>query len=466
MKLPLITFFSLLALPLVAQHEHHQTESQPDSAMHESHEMMDHEMNRHEADTSHGVPMTHAFSLSLPMTRNGSGTGWLPDASPMYGYMLHSRKWMYMFHGNLFLRYNNQDVAGKGSRGDREFDAPNWVMGMGQTRVGRKGLFRFSAMLSLDELIGGGDGYPLLFQSGETYEGERLIDRQHPHDLVSELSVGYTHQFSRDVDAFAYVGYPGEPALGPVAFMHRPSALNNPDAGLGHHWQDATHITFGIATLGLRYKIFKVEGSLFTGREPNEERYGFDRPRFDSYSYRLSANPNANWALQFSQAYIKSPESVEPDENVYRTTASVIQAHPVSPKENHYLTSAAVWGLNRHDGQNEHSFLLESTLQLDRFAVYGRYEMVQKSSEELEIEQFGEEALFDVNAFTIGTSYTLFRQFNTNFSLGVQGSVFAADSRLDPLYGNNPVALEIYLRVSPHLMQMRMPGMKNVGRHQ
>src|SRR3546814_11105610 len=99
--------------------------------------------------------MSHGFSLSLPMTRNGSGTGWLPDASPMYGYMVHAPKWMFMFHGNVFLRYNDQDITGKGSRGDNEFDAPNWLMGMGQRRVGEKGLFRFSAMFSLDELIGG-----------------------------------------------------------------------------------------------------------------------------------------------------------------------------------------------------------------------------------------------------------------------------------------------------------------------
>src|SRR3546814_9098938 len=144
-----------------------------------------------------------------------------------------------MFHGNVFLRYNDQDITGKGSRGDNEFDAPNWLMGMGQRRVGEKGLFRFSAMFSLDELIGGGNGYPLLFQSGETFNGQPLVDRQHPHDFVSALSVGYTPRFSRDVDVFGYVGYPGEPTLGPVAFMHRPSPMHNPDPGLGHHWQAA-----------------------------------------------------------------------------------------------------------------------------------------------------------------------------------------------------------------------------------
>ncbi|MEP6594996.1 MAG: hypothetical protein ABJA71_03575 [Ginsengibacter sp.] len=63
------------------------------------------------------MPMSHSFSLNLPMNRNSSGTGWLPNASPMYGYMTHSKNWMYMVHGNIFFRYNNQDIGNKGSRG-------------------------------------------------------------------------------------------------------------------------------------------------------------------------------------------------------------------------------------------------------------------------------------------------------------------------------------------------------------
>ncbi|HEY0750449.1 MAG TPA: hypothetical protein VGD26_04810, partial [Chitinophagaceae bacterium] len=132
-----------------------------------------------------GNNMSHAFSKNLSMNRNGSGTGWLPDNAPMYGYMFHGGDWMYMLHGNVFLRYNKQDLLDKGSRGDEKFDAPNWFMFMGQRPVGQKGLFRFSTMVSLDAAIAGGSGYPLLFQTGESYKGDPLIDRQHPHDLFS-----------------------------------------------------------------------------------------------------------------------------------------------------------------------------------------------------------------------------------------------------------------------------------------
>src|SRR5690606_34524938 len=115
--------------------------------------------------------MSHAFSRNLPMNRNGSGTSWHPDATPMYGYMKHAGPWMLMFHGQLWLRYNRQDIFKKGSRGGSQLDAPNWFMGMAQREVGQRGLLRLSVMMSLDDLTMGDRGYPLLFQSGETYGG-------------------------------------------------------------------------------------------------------------------------------------------------------------------------------------------------------------------------------------------------------------------------------------------------------
>src|SRR6185295_6872646 len=116
-----------------------------------------------------------------------------------------------------------------------------------------------------------------------------------------------------------YTGYPGEPALGSVAFMHMLSSMYGPDAPLSHHWNDGTHITFGVVTAGVRFGEFKLEGSSFTGREPNENRFDFDKPFFDSYSGRLSYNPNANWTFQISHGYIKSPEATRTFENVNRT---------------------------------------------------------------------------------------------------------------------------------------------------
>jgi hypothetical protein len=404
----------------------------------------------------HSMNMSHVYSLNLPMTRNGSGTGWLPDASPMYGYMFHTPHWMYMLHGNLFLRYNSQDLTNKGSRGASKIDAPDWLMFMGQTQVGKNGLFHFSIMSSLDAPLGGGNGYPLLFQSGEAYQGKAIVDRQHPHDLFSELSVSYAHALSKKADLFVYLGYPGEPALGPVAFMHRPSALDNPDAPITHHWVDATHITFGVATVGVRYGQFKIEGSSFTGREPDENRYDFDKPRFDSWSGRLSFNPTTNWALQVSHGFIKSPELLHADEDVNRTTASAIYSKSFS--ENSTFNATAIWGMNKvkeHDGEN--AVLAEAEWRKNKLALHGRYEWVQKGIEELALDEtvYGHDAVFPVNAFTIGFNYDVLQLGQTRLAAGSQFTFYHADKRLDPLYGKNPMAVEVYLRLYPSMMLMR-----------
>lgn len=430
-------------------HSHHQK----DTVSHMDHQHgMDTMSTTHEDHTMHNN-MSHAFSLNLPMTRNGSGTAWLTDASPMFGYMFHTPKWMYMLHGNIFLRYTNQDFSNKGSRGDAMVDAPNWLMFMGQRKVGQNGLFHFSTMISLDAVIAGKRGYPLLFQSGELANGQPLVDRQHPHDLFSELSLSYSHAISEKVDVFAYLGYPGEPALGPVAFMHRPSALPNPDAPISHHWVDATHITFGAATLGVRLGDFKIEGSSFTGREPDENRYDFDKPRFDSWSGRLSYNPSVNWALQVSQAFVKSPETFHPDEDIARSSVSAIYSRSLRKGA---INATALWGMNKskgHDGEN--AVLAELAWMHNKLTLHGRYERVQKSLHELVLDEsaFGHDAVFPVNAFTAGFNYNLFEFNKTRLALGSQFTFYNADDRLNNLYGKNPMAIEVYLRLYPGLMR-------------
>jgi hypothetical protein len=405
---------------------------------------MDHSMH-----SMRSMP-SHAYSRNLPMSRNGSGTGWNPDASPMYMWMKQTNKTDWMFHGSLFLRYTNQDIFSAGSRGADKIDAPNWFMTMMNKKIGNKGLLNATAMISLDRITEGGNGYPLLFQSGETWKGQRLIDRQHPHDLFSALSIGYTQMINNDIDITAYVGYPGEPALGSTAFMHRVSAMNNPDAPLGHHWQDATHITFGVATMGVRYKNFKAEGSIFTGREPDENRYDFDKARFDSYSYRLSFNPTENWALQFSQGFINSPEASEPDEDVTRTTASVLYAKKIDIDK--HFSAAAIWGLNdKGVDHKEHSFLLEGNYQCMKNAFYSRYEYIQKSKEELDLDGTYPHRNFNIHALTAGYNRQLINFKNMDLVGGTQVTVYGVDKDLQALYGKTPVAFQLYLQLRPSL---------------
>ncbi|MBL7763460.1 MAG: hypothetical protein JNL23_08575 [Chitinophagaceae bacterium] len=443
----IILIFFLVHHTIFAQHEHHmENDTIPSAKMkHTGHDtMMNHSMHQ---------MSSHSFSRNLPMNRNGSGTSWLPDASPMYMIIKSKGATNWMLHGNIFLRYTNTDIFKNGSRGSNKVDAPNWIMAMVNHKVGNSGLLNATAMLSADRLTEGGNGYPLLFQSGETFKGQPLVDRQHPHDLFSALSIGYTHMVNKNVDVFGYFGYPGEPALGAPAFMHRVSSMNNPDAPLGHHWQDATHITFGVATLGVRYKNLKLEGSSFTGREPDEERYGFDKLRFDSYSYRISYNASKNWAFQFSQGFINAPEVLEPGIDVKRTTASVLYA--ATGRNNSHYNAALVWGYNdKGAGHREHSVLLEDNHQFGKNAMYSRYEFVQKSAEELNLEdQLGHET-FNVHVFSLGYNRTILENKFIGFAVGAKGTINFPDKKLKPLYGDLPIGGQIYLQLRPALHRM------------
>ncbi|HEU5056988.1 MAG TPA: hypothetical protein VFU21_10710, partial [Kofleriaceae bacterium] len=217
-----------------------------------------------EGPTGHQKP----GPLGIPMSRHGSGTAWLPDESPMAAVHAAVRGWTLMLHGNLFAGYDGQ----ASDAGDDELVSVNWLMGMASRDLAG-GELAVRTMLSLEPLTVGAEGYPLLLQTGETVDGQPLVDRQHPHDLFMELAAMYTRELGGGVGVQLYGGPAGEPALGPVAFPHRPSAMGDPLAPITHHWIDSTHITYGVATAGILTRHVKLAGSWFNGRAPAEGRY-------------------------------------------------------------------------------------------------------------------------------------------------------------------------------------------------
>ena len=411
------------------------------------------------AHSAHG--MTSATDPGAPMSRDGSGTAWLPDASPMEMAHAAAGDWSFMLHGAAFPRYTAQDAFASGGRGGSRFGAPNWAMGMAQRPLGADARLTLRLMASLDAAVEGGRGYPLLFQSGETFDGERLVDRQHPHDLVSELSATVARRLSDRVSAFAYAAYPGEPALGPVAFMHRPSARFSPDSPLSHHWQDATHIAWGVATAGLVVGPVKLDGSVFTGREPDENRVVPDAPRFDSFSARLTVSPTARLSLQASAASLREPEAAEPGVDQTRATASALYAAPLGADGD--LTAALVWGMNRvghgHDegGAEDghagayHSVLGEAAVRLRRTVAFGRAEWVEKGGEELGLGGALGDATHRLGTASLGLGREVARPAGLSLVLGGQATAYAVPDALRPLYGDAPVSLQVFLRVSPAL---------------
>jgi heavy metal-binding protein len=393
------------------------------------------------------MEMHSSINVAEPMSREGSGTSWIPDSSPMYGRMFMFGENMLMLHGAIFPRYTNVSTR----RGDDRIDAPNWIMAMYSHPLWNNAQFGARLMMSLDPLTEGGRGYPLLFQTGESWNGEPLHDRQHPHDLFDELSFSLSQKFDHDLSTYIYFGYPGEPALGPPTFMHRPSAMDDPDAPIGHHWQDSTHVTFGVATAGLVWHNVKIEGSIFTGREPDEDRYNFDQPDFDSYSGRLSWNPTRNLALQVSFGYIKSPEALEPELNRHRTTASLIYNVPLGNDSN--WSNSFVWGQNNDTGEGKtQSFLVESDYQRGRDTIYFRWERVEKSGHELVLNEAADTRIFPVAAYTLGYVRDLSHGTGLDIGLGTQFTINNRPDTLDRYYGDDlGYAFQFFLRIRPSL---------------
>jgi hypothetical protein len=343
-------------------------------------------------------------------------------------------------------------------------DAPNWFMTMWDRTINNRNKLRLRGMISLEPLTEGNDGYPLLFQTGESLKGKPLIDHQHPHDFFMELSTTWFYRMSYNNTFFAYVSLPGEPALGPTTYMHRPSADMNPDAPLAHHWQDATHITFGVFTVGLIAQKFKVDASVFTGKEPDENRWNFDVPRFNSYSCRLSYRFTSEFESQISSGFLRSPEWLHPEINQVRITGSLETAFAI--KETGTLSGSFVYGGNieiEHGTSNlVNAFLLEFELELNRLVPYGRYELVQKKGEDLGI-TYANQVKFNIQGITLGTAVKIFDLLSLSFFAGVQTTMNISTNSLHTEYGSLPFSYELYVRLRPQKLAMadNMPGMTN-----
>lgn len=326
---------------------------------------------------------TRDQKLGMPgMSREGSGTSWLPDDSPMYVIHKMSGPWMLMVHGSAFVQFLRES----GTRGSQQFGSINWVMGAAQRSAG-PGTLGLRAMFSAEPATILGCGYPDLLASGERCDDEPIHDRQHPHDLFMELAASYDAPLMSHARWQLYVAAAGEPALGPVAFPHRTSAMATPLAPISHHWLDATHITYGVVTGGIYGARWKAEASVFNGREPDEHRTNLELARLDSVSGRLWFLPTSRLAFQVSIGHLAEAEEGDHGASpvdVVRTTASATYHHPFDGTS--VWATTVAWGRNRESERGSNAMLLETTLALDdRHTWYGRVEAVGKSSHDLAI---------------------------------------------------------------------------------
>jgi len=397
-------------------------------------------------------PQTFAEAIAHHAT---SGTSAEPNSTPTPMLMAQKGAWMLMFHANAFVIDQQQSSP----RGGDKFFSTNWLMPMAQRELGN-GIFTVRAMLSFEPATITDRRYPLLFQQGETAFGVPIADGQHPHNFFMELAALYDLKLSERTLLSFYFAPVGDPAIGPIAYPHRASAFEDPVATLGHHQEDSTHISDDVVTVGLTYRIVRIEGCGFHGREPGEDRWSINQGAMDSWSARLAIQPGKNWSGQYSYARIKSPEALFPTENQERMTASIIYNRPF---QNGNWASTLLWGRTRSLGDNSifNSYLFESTVRFHtRNYAWTRIENAERSNELIIGENplppgFIEEPIGHVQAYTFGYDHDFDLIPHVASAIGAQFTTYGVPEVLKPIYGSHPLGVALFVRFRPFSGQER-----------
>ena len=336
----------------------------------------------------------------------------------------------------MFVGINHQN------RRFRDFtvwEAQNWLVTEAEREFKRTRL-RLKGMLSLEPFTLRDIGSPQAFQTGETYQGGALIDYQHPHDLLMGLGA----DLRVPAGALALVigaDVVGSPTLGPAPFMHRPSAAFNPQAPLGHHHLDATHITPGVVRGGLEVRAWAFEGSWFRGREPDEDRLDLDLGALDSYAFRASW-ASGPWSAQASGGWLTEPELVTPF-GATRLTASLSYTGD-------RLAWMAAFGQNREIHGNLEAYLVEATWRKAlRDAFYMRVESVAKDILDVgfhPVGTFHRHRQSQVSAATVGYVRDLVQNRFGAFGVGGDLTGYIVPSNLQEAYGSSPLSVHFFVR--------------------
>ena len=349
--------------------------------------------------------------------------------------------WHWSFEGVAFGGYNYQH------RKFLDFDeveSQNWLMSSLEKVFSTGSSLTINGMFSFEPFTLRKIGSPQVFQTGETFKGAPLIDYQHPHDLIMNLGAEFSQPFgSTTVTLAAYAVGPAP--LGPPVFMHRSSAVVNPQAPLSHHYLDATHVTPGVISLAIERAGFTLEVGAFHGQEPDEDRLDLDTAALDSYGARLSW-ADGPWQFQISGADLKTPERKSPYD-AKRITAS---ASYVTGDEHRSLAWTAAFGQNREVFGNLEAYLLEATLRVRKHSIYGRAENVAKDILDAGFHPIGVPHAHRqsvISALTMGYLHDIASPAIGTFAAGGDVTRYLVAANLKEAYGS-PLSVHVFIRYS------------------
>ena len=358
------------------------------------------------------------------------------------------------FHINQYMI----GITESGPRGRTAFSAPNMFNLTFQQIISKCDSVKIDWMGTTDKWTTPKDGTPELLQTGEANkEGKPYLDAQHPHTSpIMGLTFSVIHCLSKDNDNKITLSFAprGEATAGPQAFMHRPSAEGSPNAPLGHHLQDVFHIMSTVLAAKLEVGKWTISGSLFSGQEPSPAEVTLDMHKFDSGGLSVSRKLSDKFTVGVSVA------------NVLETHRAPIGQIPESPARNTILNAwlytnhkfksstlntAVIFGQSNEEGRQLNSFLSELSYKfgtLEKNHVFSRFEVLQRTPEELEVTVIGDaKNPVWVKALTLGYERNIVNKKGLSIFAGGSATRSFIPSSFVTTYGKNPLSAEIHLRI-------------------
>lgn len=358
---------------------------------------------------------------------------------------------MWMLHGNAFAVQSLQPEP----RGNNKLSFPNMLMATGGRSYGNN-YFDVNLMLTAERWTFSKEGYPELLQIGERNEDDLpYIDAQHPHSSpIMGLTISDTMRLGEGNDYVRYFFAPrGQATEGPVAFMHRPTGMVNPDAPLGHHiGQDVSHISSTVLGLSLSLRKIQFEVSGFNGTEPEPTKSDLPTGPINSYAVRVAYDFSEQTYAMISAAEVTNPEPHDPSlEKVWRYSGSIYNKR--NWDSGWMLHNTFIYGLvNNYD----HISALRSLLyefwatRMDQPDQYwGRVEAVERTGAQLAIA--GPFNLSDpqwVYALTAGYTYKIKMsgELETGIGASITKDFLPQDFR--GAYDGEPLSGKLFIQLS------------------
>ena len=355
---------------------------------------------------------------------------------------------MLMVNGNVYF---GQTVSSP-PRGRSSLWSTSMIMTDLGSSIGSDHYVNLDLMLTLEKWTVPEQGYPLLLQIGESdSQGVPYLDAQHPHSSpIMGLTLSDTVNLGPPGDYLKFFFAPrGEATDGPIAFMHRPTGMANPDAPIGHHiGQDVGHISSTLVGASLKQGETRYEVSVFHGQEPKPERVDLPLGLPNSLSVRLIHELSPQLAGMISAAYVRDPEETG-DEKAFvsRYSASLYQGGKTASEW--LWQNALMTGLTQKYDHTEFlsSFGEEFLVKKNRERIWGRIEALERTPEELQINSSLPDQSHWVGAMTLGYSHQIASLDSFGVFLGASATHGILPGDFQGAYGGNPWAGKLFLQV-------------------